>query len=77
MSAGSVQATAVIVVAVVSIFVPVHVLMRIKWLIGVVGVAYPSRYRTRCDEHLGGGLVGVTLRVIVVEQVTGSVDHAE
>lgn len=77
MGAGTIQAAAVVIVAMVSIFVPVHILVRIERLVGVVRMTDPSWDGTWRYEHFSGGLVGVALGIVIVEQVTCSVDHAE
>ncbi len=70
---GTVQARTLVVVVVIAMLVPVQHLVRIKWLIGVVGMSNVGRYRYRSHIGRGVGTVGIALGVIVVEQVLAAI----
>lgn len=68
MGAGPVQATSLIVVGMIGIFMLIEKFMRPEGLIGHVGVADPSWNGTRRDVKSCRGLVGGAAGKIVVKQ---------
>ncbi len=67
MSAGPVQATSLIVIGVVGVFVLIEKFMGPKRLVRVVSVPNPSWNWTRRDVESGCRLVGSTAGKVVVE----------